>query len=117
MTEQAELVLRALDALKRRDWEAFESTLHEEVVHRTPGVPAPILGRAAFVQMSREAVSRAPDVVFALERLVADGETVVAIGEWRYTSAEGLVRQPSVSVIQFRDGLIWRDEEYLGLAF
>jgi hypothetical protein len=38
------------------------------------------------------------------------------IGEWRYTGPQGRVRQPSVSVIDLQDGLIWRDLEYLGLA-
>ncbi len=106
----------ALDALKARDWEGFARRLHPEVVHRTPGVPEPILGRDAFVVLSRQAVARTPDVTFEVERLVAEGETVVVIGEWIYTGPGGKVRQPSVSVVDLRDGLIWRDLEYLGLA-
>ncbi len=105
----------ALDALKVRDWEGFARRLHPEVVHRTPGVPEPILGRDAFVQLSRQAVARAPDVTFEVERLVTEGETVVVIGEWTYTGQQGRVRQPSVSVVDLQDGLIWRDLEYLGL--
>ena len=116
MSSAADLVIGALDALKARDWEGFARRLHPEVVHRTPGVPEPILGRDAFVVLSRQAVARTPDVTFQVERLVAEGETVVVIGEWTYTGPGGKVRQPSVSVVDLRDGLIWRDLEYLGLA-
>jgi ketosteroid isomerase-like protein len=86
-------------------------------VHRTPGVPAPILGREAFVEVSREAVARAADIRFEAIRLVCEGSIAVVEGEWRYTGPEGPVRQPSVSVIEVHDGLIVRDEEYLGLAY
>ena len=105
----------ALDALKARDWKSLAERLHPDVVHRTPGVPDPILGRDAFILLSREAVSRTPDVTFEVERLVCEGDTVVVIGEWTYTGPNGKVRQPSVSVIDLREGLIWRDLEYLGL--
>ena len=40
---------------------------------------------------------------------------VVVIGEWTYTGKAGKVRQPSVSVVDVRDGKIWRDLEYVGL--
>jgi ketosteroid isomerase-like protein len=111
----AEVVTSALDALRARDWDGFANRLHPDVVHRTPGVPEPILGREAFVLLSRQAVARTPDVSFELERLVSEGETVVVIGEWTYGGPQGTVRQPSVSVIDIRDGLIWRDLEYVGL--
>jgi len=42
---------------------------------------------------------------------------VVVIGEWTYTGSMGKVRQPSISVVDVRDGQIWRDLEYVGLAF
>lgn len=116
MTSAAEVVRGALDALEVRDWDGFARRLHPDVVHRTPGVPEPILGREAFVQLSRQAVARAPDVSFEIERVVAEGQTVVVIGEWTFTGPVGKVRQPSVSVIDLKDGLIWRDLEYLGLA-
>jgi hypothetical protein len=48
--------------------------------------------------------------------LVSEGDTVVVVGEWTFTGPGGKVRQPSVSVIDLQDGLIWRDLEYLGLA-
>lgn len=115
MSSAAAVVRGALDALKVRDWEGFARRLHPDVVHRTPGVPDPILGRDAFVLLSRQAVARTPDVSFEVERLVTEGETVVVIGEWRYTGPAGTVRQPSVSVVDLQDGLIWRDLEYLGL--
>ncbi len=108
--------MRALDAIGARNWDRLASTLHVDVVHLTPGVPAPIVGRDGFVQMSRDAVRRTPDVRFELDRLVEEGATVVLIGEWRYSGPSGPVRQPSVSVIEIEDGLIWRDTEYLGLA-
>jgi len=116
VTSAAEVVKAALDALQARDWDGFASRLHPDVVHRTPGVPEPILGRDAFVLLSQQAVSRAPDVRFEIERIVAEGDTVVVIGEWTFTGPEGRVRQPSVSVIDLEDGLILRDLEYLGLA-
>ena len=116
MTSAAEVVKGALDALETRDWEGFARRLHPDVVHRTPGVPEPILGRDAFVLLSQQAVARAPDVSFELERMVTEGDTVVVVGEWIFTGPEGKVRQPSVSVIDLQDGLIWRDLEYLGLA-
>jgi ketosteroid isomerase-like protein len=112
----AEVVKGALDALEARDWDAFASRLHPDVVHRTPGVPEPILGRDAFVLLSQQAVARSPDVSFEIERMVAEGDTVVVVGEWTFTGSNGKVRQPSVSVIDLQDGLIWRDLEYLGLA-
>lgn len=115
MTPSA-IVRAALDALAARDWNGFARRLHPDVVHRTPGVPEPILGREAFVLLSQQAVLRAPDVRFEIERIVSEGDTVVVIGEWSYTGLQGLVRQPSVSVIDLQDGLIWRDLEYLGLA-
>lgn len=110
------VVLAALDALDARAWERFAAALHPEVVHLTPGVPQPIVGREAFVQMSRDAVARTPDVRFTLERIVEDGQTAVVIGEWHFTGSSGLVRQPAVSVIEVEDGLIVRDTEYFGLA-
>ena len=110
------MVTAALDALQARDWDGFASRLHRDVVHRTPGVPEPVLGREAFVLLSQQAVARAPDVRFEVERLVSEGNTVVVIGEWTYTGPQGLGQQPSVSVIDLQDGLIWRDLEYLGLA-
>ena len=115
MSSAADVVTGALDALKARDWEGFASRLHPDVVHRTPGVPEPILGRDAFVLLSQQAVARTPDVTFEVERLVTEGETVVVIGEWTYTGAQGRVRQPSVSVVDLQQGLIWRDLEYVGL--
>ena len=116
MSAAADVVSAALGALGARDWDGFARRLHPDVVHRTPGVPEPILGRAAFVLLSQQAVARTPDVTFEVERLVTDGDTVVVIGEWTYTAATGKVRQPSVSVVDIRDGLIWRDLEYVGLA-
>jgi ketosteroid isomerase-like protein len=115
VTPAASVVMEALDALKSRDWEGFARRLHPDVVHRTPGIPEPILGRAAFVELSRQAVVRAPDVAFEIERVVTEGDTVVVVGEWSYSGAEGRIRQPSVSVIELQDGLIWRDLEYVGL--
>ena len=47
---------------------------------------------------------------------ITEGDTVVVIGEWTYTGLTGKVRQPSVSVVDVRDGQIWRDLEYVGLA-
>ena len=111
----AEVVTGALDALRARDWEGFARRLHPDVVHRTPGVPKPILGRDAFLLLSQQAVARTPDVSFEVERLVSQDETVVVIGEWTFTAPQGRVRQPSVSVVDLKDGLIWRDLEYLGL--
>jgi ketosteroid isomerase-like protein len=116
MTPRA-VVEAALAALAARDWKRFAELLDPEVVHRTPGVPAPILGREAFVQISRDAVQRAPDITFVLGRLMAEGDFVAVEGEWRYSGAQGPVRQPSCSVIEVRDGRILRDEEYLGLAY
>ena len=67
--------MEALDALRARDWEGLARRLHPDVVHRTPGVPEPILGREAFVLLSRQAVAKTPDVTFEVERIVTDGET------------------------------------------
>jgi len=108
--------MAALDALRARDWDGFARRLHPDVVHRTPGVPEPVLGRDAFLLLSRQAVATTPDVTFEVERLVAEGDTVVVVGEWTYTGPQGKVRQPSVSVVDLQDGLIVRDLEYLGLA-
>jgi len=116
VSSAAQLVMDALDALRARDWDGFARRLHPDVVHRTPGVPEPILGRDAFVLLSRQAVAKTPDVTFEVERLVAQDQTVVVIGEWTYTGPQGKVRQPSVSVVDLRDGLIVRDLEYVGLA-
>jgi ketosteroid isomerase-like protein len=116
VTSSTEVVKGALEALAARDWGGFARRLHPDVVHRTPGVPEPILGRDAFVLLSQQAVARAPDVSFELERMVTEGDTVVVVGEWTFTGPQGRVRQPSVSVIDMQDGLIWRDLEYLGLA-
>ena len=116
MSGGSQIVMEALDALRARDWEGFARRLHPDVVHRTPGVPEPILGRDAFVLLSRQAVATTPDVTFEVERLVSQGETVVVIGEWTYTGPNGKVRQPSVSVVDVQDGLIVRDLEYVGLA-
>ena len=57
-----------------------------------------------------------PSVTAGLDPTVTEGETVVVIGEWTYTGLTGKVRQPSVSVVDVRDGQIWRDLEYVGLA-
>ena len=112
-----EVVEAALAALAQRDWERVARLLDPEIVHRTAGVPAPILGREAFVELSREAVARAPDISFVLSRIVAEGDFVAVEGEWRYTGAQGLTRQPSCSIVEVRDGRVVKDEEYLGLAY
>jgi ketosteroid isomerase-like protein len=116
VTSAADVVMAALNALNVRDWEGFAQRLHPDVVHRTPGVPEPILGREAFVLLSQQAVNRTPDVTFEVERLVTEGDTVVVVGEWTHSSAGRKVRQPSVSIIDLQDGLIWRDQEYVGLS-
>jgi len=116
MSTTVDVVTAALESLRRRDWDGFARRLHPEVVHRTPGVPDPVLGKEAFVHMSRQAVARTPDVSFEVERMVTEGDTVVVVGEWSYTGEDGPVRQPSVSVIALRDGLISSDLEYFGLA-
>lgn len=116
MSHPAAVVMATLDALRTRDWDGFARGLHPDVVHRTPGVPEPILGRDAFVLLSRQAVAITPDVTFEVERLVTEGDTVVVVGEWTYTGPQGKVRQPSVSVVDVKDGLIVRDLEYVGLA-
>lgn len=117
MSRPRAVVEAALAALAARDWQGFAALLDPDVVHRTPGVPTPILGREAFVQLSREAVRRAPDITFVASRIVAEGETVAVEGEWRYSGPQGEVRQPSCSIIEVREGRIVRDEEYLGLAY
>jgi ketosteroid isomerase-like protein len=111
------IVRDALGALQKRDWERFAAVLHPDVVHRTPGVPTPVLGRAAFLHLSQDAVRRTPDIQFVLDRTIEEGDLVVVQGEWRFTGPDGPRRQPSCSVIELRDGLIYRDEEYLGLSF
>ena len=116
MSAAAEVVIAALAASAARDWEGFARWLHPDVVHRTPGIPEPILGREAFLLMSRQAVGRTPEVMFEVDRLVSEDETVVVVGAWTYLRDGDLVRQPSVSVIDLLDGLIWRDIEYFGLA-
>src|SRR5256714_15145482 len=94
----ADVVTAALDALRARDWDGFARRLHPDVVHRTPGVPEPILGREAFVLLSRQAVARTPDVRFEVERLVTEGETVVVICAWTYTGLTAKGRRPSVTL-------------------
>src|SRR5438874_13788756 len=94
----ADVVTAALDALRARDWDGFARRLHPDVVHRTPGVPEPILGREAFVLLSRQAVAQTSAVTFGVERVVTEGETEVVIGEWTYTGRQGKVRQPWASV-------------------
>src|SRR5438445_11366993 len=88
----ADVVTAALDALRARDWDGFARRLHPDVVHRTPGVPEPILGRDAFILLSRQSVARAPDVSFEIERLFTDGYTVVVVGELTVTGPDGSVR-------------------------
>ncbi|HYM49441.1 MAG TPA: nuclear transport factor 2 family protein [Candidatus Limnocylindrales bacterium] len=117
MTDARAVVLSALAALAGRNWDALAAVLDPDVVHRTPGVPTPILGREAFLHLARDAVRKTPDISFTAARVIADGSTVVVEGEWRYTDAGQPVRQPSCSVIEVRDGRIVRDEEYLGLAY
>ena len=116
MKPARELVAEALEALEARQWDRFEALLHPDVVHRTPGAPDPVLGKTAFLHLVRETVRRTPDVTFRVERIVAEGGTVVVEGEWRYTGPQGSIRQPAVSVIQLMDGLIYRDDEYFGLT-
>src|SRR5437016_383383 len=94
--------------------ELFNTTLEVLIDYAWPE-HHPIIGRDAFLLLSQQAVARTPDVTFEVERLVSQDETVVVIGEWVYTSPQGRVRQPSVSVVDLKDGLIWRDLEYLGL--
>src|SRR5207244_12860928 len=76
----ADVVTGALDALKAREWDAFARCLHPDVVHRTPGVPEPILGRDAFLLLSQQAVARTHDVAFEVARLVSNDETAGVIG-------------------------------------
>jgi hypothetical protein len=49
VTPAVDLVTAALHALRLRNWEAFARRLHPEIVHRTPGVPDPVLGEEAFL--------------------------------------------------------------------
>src|SRR2546423_10191189 len=95
----ADVVTAALDALRARDWEGFARRLHPDVVHRTPGVPEPILGREAFVLLSRQAVARTPDVTFEVERLVAVSDTGVGIWGRAHTGLTGKGCPPCLSLL------------------
>src|SRR2546427_2156699 len=102
----ADVVTAALDALRALDWDGFARRLHPDVVHRTPGVPQPILGRDAFVLLSRRSVARTPDVTFEVERLAAEADTEAVIGESASTASPAYARHPPGKVDYVLDGPI-----------
>ena len=88
-----------------RDWETFESLLHENIIYDLPQSRERIHGRVAF----REFNAAYPgDWTLEIVRLVGDENQAVSQINFQVNDEE----QPGISFFEFRNGLIYRIVEF-----
>jgi steroid delta-isomerase-like uncharacterized protein len=98
--------------------EDFSTLYAEDAVVESPTAGGTVQGRAAIENVTRAWFAGFPDVVFATERVIIDGEDVVWLGEVRGTDSGGFLGLPptgkpfSLPMVQLcvvKDGLIVRE--------
>jgi len=88
-----------------RDWETFESLLHEDIIYDLPQSRERIYGRVAF----REFNAAYPgDWTLEIVRLVGDENQVVSQISFQVNDEE----QSGISLFEFRNDVIYRIVEF-----
>jgi ketosteroid isomerase-like protein len=112
MSERKDLVGRYFDGFRRSDHDAVLACLTDDVVWDLPG-RAHLVGKAQFdAEIENPAFEGSPTL--DLDRLVEEGETIVAIGEGRGTQAGGdPLGFAFCTVFTYSGDLIARVESYV----
>ena len=112
MSRHKKLVEAYIDGFRRTDHEAILSCLTDDVVWHVPGYRH-LAGRAAFDgEIENEAFVGSPTL--HVERLIEEGDAVVAVGTGTATRKDGIThRFAFCDVFTFRRDAICRVESYL----
>lgn len=112
MSTHRETVAAYFEGFRRSDHEQILALLTDDVVWDLPG-QAHLRGKEAFdAEIENPAFDGSPEL--DVERLVEDGDTVVATGVGRGSlAAGGEVRFAFATVLTFRGELIERVESYV----
>lgn len=112
MSQRKTVVEQYFDGFRRSDHEAILVCLTDDVVWDLPGFKH-LVGKSQFNgEIENEEFVGSPTLV--LDRLVEEGDTVVAIGTGEGTRRSGASHQFTYcDVFTFRDGLVCRVESYL----
>jgi predicted ester cyclase len=117
MTRQQieELFARRERAQLRHDVDAFSALFAADAVVESPTAGGTVQGRSAIAEITRAWYVGFPDVVFATDLLVIDGEHAVWVGESRGTDTGGFLglpptgkpfSLPMMSLCTLKDGLV-----------
>jgi steroid delta-isomerase-like uncharacterized protein len=89
-----ELFAQRERSLAARDAQSLSALFAEDAVVESPTAGGAVQGREAIEKITQAWFAGFPDVVFATEQLVVDGERVVWIGETRGTDTGGFLGLP-----------------------
>jgi len=92
-------------AANDRDWETFESLLHNDIIYELPQTRERIRGRAAFREFNENYPG---NWTLKIEQLVADDFQVASQIVFRTIDEE----QAGISFFKFKNGLVHRIVEY-----
>ena len=113
----SELVQSYLRAIEERRLDDVAAMLHPEVeLVEHPNTLNPA-GKRYDLAAIRAAGERGAKLLaserYAVRTLIADGPRAAALIEWTGTLPDGKTMRAQIcSVIELRDGLIWRQEQY-----
>jgi uncharacterized protein len=112
LSDHKQVVERYFEGFRRGDHEMVLGCLTDDVVWDLPGFKH-LEGREAFdAEIENEAFEGRPSL--AVERLVAEGDTVVATGTGQSQRKDGVdFRFAYADVFTFRAGAVCRVESYL----
>ena len=104
--------------MSAHDLSGFSTLFAEDAVVETPTAGGAVQGRKAIEDVTRAWFIGFPDVVFATDRIIIDGDDVVWLGEVRGTDSGGFLglpptgkpfSLPMVILCVVKDGLIIRE--------
>ena len=105
-----ELVEHYWQTANDRDWQAFGTLLHEDIVYEIPQTRERIRGRAAYIDFN---TTYPGDWTLQIVRLVADQHQAVSQIAFRVNGEE----QVGISFFEFRDGLIYRIVDFWPVSY
>ena len=119
------LLAEYAEVKNQHDVEEMVRRTHDDVVYRDAGGNKPIRGRAAIEQFHRRVFAAVPDYSAAIEDITGNDDTAVAWGRVRgvlaaplfgYGRAGDRLDAAAVFVLEFRDGLLYRERAQLDLS-